>query len=183
MNFKACAAIRHVYLIPQQKRNMNRLFLFFCTAVLTAGCAQPEEEHTLAQQTTTTVKDSIDPTNEMSVGSIAGCYTMIIGKDTAYMKLKQSGSEASGSLVYKRAEKDNSSGEVTLTVKKYHARGWYQFMSEGKMSVREIAFELNNSNLSEAYGDIEMKGDSAVFKYPHSLRFENDHPFILTACK
>ncbi len=164
---------------------MKNIFPFVSLLVLVAACSQPASEKTVDEkQTSPTTNTLTDHGDSLTTPqSLSGCYTMIIGKDTAFMQLKQTGDEVTGPLVYKRFEKDSNTGTVSLNVKTYTARGWYSFSSEGKTSVRQIVFKIDGSNLTEGYGDIEMKGDSAMFKYPHALKFEAEHPFILTACK
>lgn len=115
--------------------------------------------------------------------SFEGCRQMIIGKDTAYIALQESGDSLYGPLEYKRFEKDSNKGKVRLIKKAGRAEGWYNFKSEGMNSVRQIIFEIKGDSLAEAYGDIVMKGDTAMFKYPHALQFEEKHSFVKTNCK
>ncbi len=89
----------------------------------------------------------------------------------------------SGKLIYKRFEKDNSTGLVRLQLVKDKWEGWYNFSSEGKGSVRQIIFKYEQGAFAEAYGDVMLKRDSVFYKYPSTLNFERDHPFRKTACK
>ena len=99
------------------------------------------------------------------------------------MELKQDGDRLVGPLVYKRFEKDSNTGNVVLLQKKDRLVGWYTFQSEGMASVRQIVFLPGNNNLSEGYGDLGVKGDTAFFKYPATLQFEIKHPFNKVNCK
>ena len=122
-------------------------------------------------------------TEAIAAPTLAGCYMMIIEKDSAYMHLDDSATYLAGHLSYKRFEKDSNRGNVILKADNDKLKGWYSFYSEGKLSWREIIFKILGTSLAEAYGDIEMKGDSVNFKYPVALKFEDKHPFIKTECK
>ena len=115
--------------------------------------------------------------------SLNGCYEMIISGDTASMKIEQNKNVLNGILNYKQKDKDSNKGTVALTITGERAEGYYTFQSEGKTSVRQIVFKVKSSFFAEGYGDIEMKNDTAVFKYPHSLNFEEKHAFNKIDCK
>ena len=116
--------------------------------------------------------------------SAAGCYMMVISKDTAFMHLDDSTGFLSGHLMYKRFEKDSNKGVVTFSAPQNgEMHGWYNFSSEGTQSVREIIFKVTDSTMAEGYGDVKMKGDTVVYKYPAALKFEEKHPFKKRDCK
>lgn len=115
--------------------------------------------------------------------SLNGCYEMIISGDTAFMKLVQNNALITGTLVYKRKEKDSNKGDVVLTKINNRAEGYYTFQSEGKTSVRQMVFKIEKNSFVEGYGDIEMKKDTAIFKYLHALNFEEKHVFNHVICK
>ena len=115
--------------------------------------------------------------------SLNGCYEMIISGDTAFMNIEQSSDMLNGTLKYKRKDKDSNNGKIVLTKTGNRAEGYYTFQSEGLKSVRQIVFKINNNSFAEGYGNIEMKNDTAVFKYPHALNFEEKHTFNKVTCK
>lgn len=115
--------------------------------------------------------------------SYSGCYEMIISRDTAYMQLADSGYFYTGMLSYKRFEKDSNKGIVSLSKEKDHLSGWYTFQSEGITSVRQIIFKAYDGKLAEGFGEVGVVGDSAFYKYPVTLQFEETHPFIKVNCK
>ena len=115
--------------------------------------------------------------------SLNGCYEMIISGDTAFMNIEQSSDMLNGTLKYKRKDKDSNNGKVVLTKTGNRAEGYYTFQSEGKTSVRQIVFKIEKNSFAEGYGDIEMKKDTAVFKYSHALNFEEKHTFNKVTCK
>ncbi len=112
-----------------------------------------------------------------------GCYTAIAGRDTAYMQLSYSGANNyGGALQYKRFEKDSNSGSFTATLQNNKLTGWYSFSSEGKTSIREVCFRLKNNGMEEGYGDVQMRSDTILYKYPTALQFDDKHPFIKVTC-
>ncbi|MEO5943800.1 MAG: hypothetical protein ABIP30_13655 [Ferruginibacter sp.] len=128
------------------------------------------------------IKDTV--VTPMPAPSAGGCYMMVVSKDTAFMHLEDSTGFLSGHLMYKRFEKDSNKGVVTLSPEKDgKIHGWYNFASEGTQSVREIVFKVTDSTMAEGYGDVKMKGDTIVYKYPTVLKFEEKHPFKKTDCK
>ena len=157
---------------------MKNYFNLFFLSLLAVGCAQNER-----QPISSDVAKNNSATAKNNSYSMTGCRQMIIGKDTAYITLQESGDSVYGPLGYKRFEKDSNKGNVHLIKKAGRAEGWYNFQSEGMNSVRQIIFELRGDSLSEAYGDIVMKGDTAMFKYPHALQFEEKHSFVKINCK
>ena len=156
------------------------VLLILFGAFLFVACNSPEDKITTSARTNDTIVNN-DPAPRAT--SYAGCYQMVIGKDTAYMELKQEAEQFSGPLVYKRYEKDSNKGSVVLTQNNDRLEGWYTFQSEGMTSVRQIVFKEENNALSEAYGDLNVKGDTAFFKYPTTLQFETKHPFNKVNCK
>ena len=123
---------------------------------------------------------AITPINPVS---LEGCYLMNIEKDTAVLQLKDSMGILTGTLEYRRFEKDDNTGIFTgILTSKNTLEGWYRFHSEGLISMRQVIFKVN-SGLAEGYGEMELKHDSAFFKYPSNLRFEENHPFLKDSCK
>ena len=123
------------------------------------------------------------PLTTAEAASLDGCYEMVISGDTAFMNIEQSSDKLNGILKYKRKDKDSNNGIVVLTKTGNRAEGFYTFQSEGLTSVRQIVFKINNNSFAEGYGNIEMKNDTAIFKYPHNLNFEEKHTFNKVPCK
>lgn len=115
--------------------------------------------------------------------SLNGCYVMHIGKDTASLELTVSGMAANGILVYNRFDKDDNTGELHAQLQGDYIKGWYRFSSEGMISVKETYFKLSGSKLLEGYGEMELRNDTAVFKFPTAVVYEDKHPYIKVDCK
>jgi len=174
--FKACAAIRHGIHTFSFMKKIAIPLLF----VLVSACSGPLEKKLV--ESAVPVKN--DPAAIVPApDSLSGCYQMIIGKDTAWMNIILQGNSLIGKLNYKRFEKDNSTGGLQLQFTNGKWEGWYDFLSEGKASVRQIIFKYDEGTFEEAYGDVIMKQDSVFYKYPSTLNFERGHPFRKMACK
>lgn len=146
---------------------------------LFASCAENKDD---AQKGTETTNYKIDSAKKIQNYNINGCYKMIIENDTATLKVSQQKDSIIGSLIYKRKEKDSNKGEVHLLKTKDRVEGWYTYQSEGTTSVRQIVFKTTDSSFAEAYGDIKMRNDTALFKYPHALNYEEKHSFNKVNC-
>lgn len=127
---------------------------------------------------------AVDSTaNAVQFRPVDGCYRMVIERDTAEMKLAVNGVQVSGDLFYNPFEKDGSFGKFKGVFKDSIISAWFTFESEGMISHREVIFKVAGEKIIEGYGDIEVSNDSAWFKYPQSLKFEDDHPFEKIDCK
>ncbi len=143
------------------------------------SCAESKDGDMKETETTNNV---IDSDKNIQNYTMNGCYRMIIENDTATMKVSQEQDSIIGSLIYKRKDKDSNKGEVHLLKTKDRVEGWYTYQSEGTTSVRQIVFKTTDSSFAEAYGDIKMRNDTALFKYPHALNYEEKHSFNKVNC-
>ena len=117
------------------------------------------------------------------IKELSGCYEMVISKDSAFLNLNLKGNLVSGDLEYKRFEKDSNKGTFTGTYKDGIIDVWYNFQSEGVISVRQVVFKIEGENIFEGYGDVDQKEDTAYYKYPQTLKYEENHPFLKVECK
>ena len=67
--------------------------------------------------------------------------------------------------------KDKNDGTIMGSMHGDTLIAHYKFMSEGKQSVRQIAFLRRGNAFVEGYGDMEQKGDSMIFSRSDSLSF------------
>ena len=77
-----------------------------------------------------------------------------------------------GTLIYNWAEKDRNSGSFKGTLEDNIILGSYTFLSEGKQSIREVAFKIENGELVEGFGAIKNVGGVATFEDITSLNFD-----------
>ena len=154
---------------------MRKYLFAFPVLLLILSCSESSNEKVETKL--------VKPATTAAPASLNGCYEMIISGDTAFMNIEQSSDMLNGTLKYKRKDKDSNNGKVVLTKTGNRAEGYFTFQSEGKTSVRQIVFKIEKNSFAEGYGDIEMKKDTAVFKYSHALNFEEKHTFNKVTCK
>ncbi len=113
---------------------------------------------------------------------LTGCYRMTIARDTADITLRHEGNRVQGTLVYNRFEKDDNNGTFEGIIENGIINGWYHYQSEGMISVKQVRLKIREETLEEGYGDLELKNDTAYFKYPTSITYEANHPYKKIAC-
>ena len=99
------------------------------------------------------------------------CYSTVGSKDTVFLKTEISANVVQGSLLYKLFEKDINKGTIEGLMTGDTLLADYTFMSEGKPSVRQVAFVIKDGLATEGYGDMEEKDGKLIFKNVHSLDF------------
>jgi hypothetical protein len=110
---------------------------------------------------------------------VAGCYRMIIKKDTATMSLNRDGDDVTGSLNYNWFERDDNTGTFKGTIKNDSIIvANYTFQSEGVTSVRQVVFKIKDSVLLQGYGEQYMKNDTLWFRDASLAIFDTKHPFV-----
>ena len=77
-----------------------------------------------------------------------------------------------GTLIYNWAEKDRNSGSFKGTLENNIILGVYTFLSEGKQSIREVAFKVVNGQLTEGFGNIKDVAGVATFEDTTSLTYD-----------
>ena len=141
-------------------------------------------EHTPTTSTTNTQSDSVvtESPGAMPDTNLSGCYSLIAKRDTASFQVQVKGTAASGSLSYNLFEKDRNDGSFEGEIHDDILIGWYLFRSEGIMSVRQVAWKIQGNNLLPANGEVLVRNDSAMFKDPNKLTFDNARAFVKTKC-
>ncbi|MEO6490668.1 MAG: hypothetical protein ABIO04_12065 [Ferruginibacter sp.] len=129
------------------------------------------------------IAGNVDTSKNIIVTSnLNGCYMMNIGKDSAFLRLDANGIFVKGALIYERFEKDNNKGTIEGTITDNVIKAWYKFTSEGIISVREVYFRATGKQLAEGYGEMDMRNDTAYFKYPSTVSYEDHHPYTRINC-
>lgn len=130
-----------------------------------------------------TTSDSGDTTKSTTASADTGgmaapvnnttCYAFQSATDTVLLTLAEAAPNVSGNLVYAYSGKDKNSGTITGTMKGDTLLADYTFLSEGKSSVRQVAFLKKGEGFVEGYGDAKQEGDKMVFKNTGALKFGN----------
>ncbi len=102
---------------------------------------------------------------------VAGSYIYEQNGDTVNLHLTVNGETAAGHLTYALKEKDRNTGTFEGKIQNGVLLADYTFNSEGRSSVREVAFRLDGTSAVEGYGDVEEKNGKTVFKDASGLEF------------
>lgn len=127
--------------------------------------------------------DSLAKAPDTAVTENRMCYTYLKQKDTVSLSLTKVGNAVTGELNYNFYEKDKNSGTMAGTVKGDTILAEYTFNSEGKSSVREVAFLQKGDQLIEGYGPVAEKGGKTVFTNHAELKFGEGVALSLIPCK
>lgn len=113
------------------------------------------------------------------------CYLGIFKNDTLSMQLVVKGSQVtSGNLSYHRFEKDKNEGTLVGELKGDTLLAVYTFQSEGKTSVREVAFLKKETTYIEGFGEsTENDSGKVTFKNTKLLQFNSQNALSKVACK
>lgn len=148
---------------------MRKLLYFGILLLIVLSCKKEAEkiENTNSQETKSTSLD-------------LGCYIFNDGENKVSFEITENGKEIKGNLIYAFAEKDKNSGTFSGKVADGILIGTYIFQSEGKESIREVAFKIDGKKLIEGYGDLNQ--DGTAFKDLTHLEFNSKMPLLKTDC-
>lgn len=124
-----------------------------------------------------------NPKPEVQEVSTKECYQFIQGKDTIQASFLLQSQSVSGDLMYHFFEKDKNNGTIVGTIKGDTLVADYTFMSEGKESVREVAFLRKDSLLVEGFGESVAKDGKMIFKDRKALKFTSNMVLKAIPCK
>lgn len=112
----------------------------------------------------------------------SNCFASLSEKDSIWLKVEVFPNVVTGILKYKISEKDKNEGtlEGKLAGNKLFAD--YTFASEGRISVREVAFLINENTAIEGFGEMEEKNGKFVFKNKSNIDFSNGIKFNRINC-
>ena len=99
------------------------------------------------------------------------CYSSIVKKDTVLLNALMSGDSITGSLGYKLYEKDQNNGSIIGKMSGDTIRARYTFMSEGKESIREVAFLRKDTLLIEGLGNLKEENGQVIFENIKDIKF------------
>ncbi|MBZ4188410.1 hypothetical protein [Niabella beijingensis] len=160
-------------------KRMNATSKGWILALMTGiACNSPQQE---AATTAETSDSAAKQENKVMIPASA-CYTGQSGKDSFFLKTEIFPNVVTGTLSYNFFEKDKNQGAIEGVLKGDTLLADYTFMSEGKKSVRQVAFLLRDSTATEGYGEVEEKEGKMVFKDPAALSFAKGIRLQKTPC-
>lgn len=134
-----------------------------------------------AKQSTTVPE--VEPAKAVTITEPASCYAMIKNKDTVLLHITITNNKVNGDLIYNFFEKDKNTGTVIGAIKGDTIFADYKFMSEGKESVRQVAFLKTGEELREGYGTVDESNGQPDFSEKASIRFDGNVVLKKTDCK
>ena len=114
------------------------------------------------QQDTATAVRIKTPTPD---NNVSGCYRHTRGRDTLLVQLVQNGGRLAGRMRFDNYQIDGSMGTVTGNVSGDTLFLWYDFLSEGMRSVREMIFMKKGEDLMMAEGPFTLRGYSTLLNH------------------
>lgn len=148
---------------------MKNIFLitFFAIFLLTA-CKKEE-----------TKLETKNPTVEETTAK-SDCYLYDENNTRIELTLQLNEKKASGTIEYALAEKDKNTGTFEGIFENNILIADYTFQSEGKESVRQVAFQLQGEQLVEGYG--ELTADGTKFIDVSKISYNSTMPLTKTNC-
>lgn len=101
----------------------------------------------------------------------SGCYAFYSTKDTILLKVEVFPNVVTGILKYRISEKDKNEGTIKGKLEGNKLFADYTFFSEGRTSVREVAFLLNENEAIEGFGEMKDDNDKMSFKDKIAVNF------------
>jgi hypothetical protein len=120
----------------------------------------------------TPITDTAKPGENKVMVPVSDCYSFIKHKDTVLLKMDKFPNVVTGILSYHFHEKDSNNGDIDGALHGDTLIADYKFMSEGKPSVRQVAFLLQENSATEGYGPQEEKEGKMVFKNLNEIDFK-----------
>ncbi len=158
------------------------IFVFCSCNNENAVTAVDPKDTALSSQTIHTNADDTVVTNAKPM-VLTGCYQMILKRDTANLNLIAKDSSVSGSLHYDFYEKDKNTGTLKGVLRNDTIYADYTFQSEGRTSVREVVFRIQDGTLLQGFGNLTEQNSRIVFQNPDQLQFQTDNPFLKVPCR
>lgn len=149
-------------------------YLILLTVVLFVAC-QRNKTRLTSPDTSTLDSNVVSSTTQH-------CYEYIKNRDTAKLTFMTSGTITTGELSYRFAEKDSNNGTIKGEMHGDTLVADYTFNSEGRESIRQVAFLKKGDQMLEGFGDVIEKDGKMIFKHLDSLRFGQPIIFDKTDC-
>jgi hypothetical protein len=159
---------------------MKYFLLISCAVVM--GCNN-DSTSTTSKDSTSTASSPIVKTNTADSMVTPSCYAHQTSNNLVLLKLNTVRPNVSGYLTYAIMGKDKNEGIISGTMRGDTLFAHYNFMSEGKQSVRQVAFLKKGDSFVEGYGDSQQKGDSMIFSNRDTLNFNGTMILNEVPCK
>lgn len=149
---------------------MKYISLFLCACCV--ACNNDSTTTTATDTAATTATAADIPTTSIPADTSA-CYSYQTSNDLVALRLNTTGQAITGNLEYAFMGKDKNTGTISGAMRGDTLLADYTFQSEGKSSVRQVAFLKKGDSFVEGYGDSKQEGNKMVFKNSGALNFGN----------
>lgn len=143
---------------------------FWLLGIMLCACSNSGTPAASAD-TTVGAGGSVPSWDSASLATLPACFAYQTSNDLVSLKLTTITPAVSGDLEYAFMGKDKNAGTIRGEMRGDTLLADYTFQSEGKTSVRQVAFLLRRDGFVEGYGDAEQQGDKMVFKNRDALNF------------
>jgi hypothetical protein len=148
---------------------MKNLLLPLALSISLIACNNESTEHTATEPT-------------IAVQEINACYTSSNKKDSILLQLNILGTRVKGEMSYHIFEKDRNQGTLRGKMMGDTIIADYSFLSEGKQSIRQVAFLRKGNALSEGYGEMINNNNIMTFSNTAALDFSKGAQLQKTNC-
>jgi len=131
---------------------------------------------------TKALPDSLITSKSIHDSLLSGCYSQMEGRDTSLLQIDNKNMNINGTLSYNIFQKDRNDGTLQAEITGDILKGWYLFKSEGIISVRQVAWKINGSELWPGTGEMVQKNDTMFFSAPGELQYDRTRPFKKVDC-
>ncbi len=144
----------------------------YLAVLMFAGFAACNSGSSTKQTVDTSNNTGADTTAKATIQvSNVRCFSSSKGKNTVYLKIERFPNVVTGIIEYNFYKKDSSKGTIDGVLKGDTLISAYTFISEGKRSVKQVAFLNKDTTATEGYGDVRKRKDSILFKNTAALKF------------
>lgn len=152
---------------------MKKLALIAIVTVFLWNCKEDKKSDSQNEMEITETQEEVPILEE-------GCYGYDKNNNTVMFEIEETTGPVSGNLMYQLDGKDKNTGRFEGTVKEDKLIGTYTFMSEGKESSREVAFQIKEKRFIEGYGELNEEG--TTFKSYSSINYSSTMPLSKKEC-
>jgi hypothetical protein len=110
------------------------------------------------------------------------CFAYRTETDTVRLTLQTTQPTVTGQLAYRYFEKDRNQGTISGTMHGDTLLADYTFQSEGRQSVRQVAFLRRDIGFVEGYGPVAERAGKMAFTSPRTLHFDAKYTLLPVAC-
>lgn len=159
---------------------MKNLMIILLISISLFGCKDKEKDKNVVMEPNLE-ESSLEMKNDNANVLKLGCYEYFTEGNNVKMEVTSiEGDAVNANLLYAYAERDRNEGTFSGHLHGDKLIGTYTFMSEGKQSVRDVAFKVEKDQIVEGFGDLDEGGTK--FKDSTKLTFNSTTPWKKVDC-